>query len=150
MIFLIFKDEIQYKDQQLLFKIQTIVKSHQKLQELFSISYDFKIAAITLNISIGHQRMFSKKSSYVLQKLLHNGHICPVWSQKKLLVTDVLKFCSGFSSYDHFNRQFIYAVFFILKTVRCVWVKRFCTTNMLFFCPAWDNFHSENILYATT
>ena len=33
LIFLIFKDEIQYKVQQLLFKIQTIVKSYQKLQE---------------------------------------------------------------------------------------------------------------------
>ena len=41
------------------------------------ISYNFEITAITLNISTGHRTMSGKKSSYVRQKLLHNGRICP-------------------------------------------------------------------------
>ena len=70
--------EGQYKDQQLLFKNQTIVKSHQKLQEfLLSLMILKLITAITLKIATGHWTMFGKKSSYVLQKLLLNGHICP-------------------------------------------------------------------------
>ena len=66
--------EGQYKDQQLLFKNQTIVKSRQKLQECKVLKL---ITAITLKITTGHWTMFGKKSSYVLQKLLLNEHICP-------------------------------------------------------------------------
>ena len=32
----------------------------------------------------------------------------------------------------------------MIPIVQCVWVKRFYTNT--FFCPAWDNFSSENIL----
>ena len=41
--------------------------------------------------------------------------------------------CSGFSFYEHFIRQFVYAFFFIFKIVRFVRVKRFYTSNLLFF-----------------
>ena len=40
--------------------------------------------------------------------------------------------------------------FFIFKTVRCVWVKWFCSNTLLLFCSAWDILSSENILYVNT
>ena len=41
-------------------------------------------------------------------------------------------------------------IFFIFETARCVWVRRFYTNNLFFFCPAWDSISSENILYVIT
>ena len=78
---------------------------------------------------------------------------------KKLQVTDVLKtykhyvgidfFCSGFSSYEHFNRQYDYAIFFKCKTLGCVSKKMYANT-LLVFCAAWDASPSENIFYVIT
>ena len=45
--------------------------------------------------------------------------------------------CSGFSFYEHCNREFTYAVFFILKTVKCVSVNRFYTNVV--FRAAWNS-----------
>ena len=42
-------------------------------------------------------------------------------------------FCSGFSFPDLFIRKFTEAVFFIFKTVRCVWVERIWNNTLLFF-----------------
>ena len=39
----------------------------------------------------------------------------------------------GFSFYEHFNKQFTYEVFFIFKTIRCVWAKRFYAKTLLYF-----------------
>ena len=55
-----------------------------------------------------------------------------------------------FSFYEHFNRQFTSAGFYIFKPVKCVWGKRFYTNNLLFLCPAWYSFSSEIILNAIT
>ena len=43
---------------------------------------------------------------------------------------------SAFSFYDHFNRQFTYAVSLLFKAARCVWVKRFCSSKL----PPWKHF----------
>ena len=40
--------------------------------------------------------------------------------------------------------------FFIFKTVRCVWVQKIDINALLFFCPAWDSFSSEKVLYVIT
>ena len=72
--------------------------------------------------------MPDKKLSYVRQKLLHNGDSCPVKSFKKYISFERLKTqkhlvsiglaFSGFTFYEHFNKQFTYAVFFIFKTIK--------------------------------
>ena len=58
--------------------------------------------------------------------------------------------CSGFSFNEHFNRQFTYAVFYIFKTGRCVWVKRFYTNTLLFFLPCLGQFLLwKHFIYST-
>ena len=48
------------------------------------------------------------------------------------------------------SKKSLLVQFFIFKTVRCVWVKWFCSNTLLLFCSAWDNLSSENILYVNT
>ena len=100
LIFLIFK--AQCKDQQLLFKIQTIVKSYHKLQELLA---SLKI----LKLQLLHWMLV-----WDIGQFWQKNELCP------------------------------------RKNVRCIWVKRFYITTLLFFCPAWDSFLSENISYFIT
>ena len=89
-----------------------------------------------LNISTGHRKMSGKKSKYVSRTLLMHIYIN---------THNIGLSFTGFSVYEHFKRQFAYAVFFVFKTVRCVWVKIFFTTNTLF---AWGSFLFICILYA--
>ena len=49
--------------------------------------------------------------------------------------------CSQFCYYKHFNRQFAYAVSFISKSERYVWVKRFCINTLLLFLPCLGQLH---------
>ena len=44
---------------------------------LLSFQNSFSYYVASLNISTGHWTISGKKSSYVQQKLLHNGHSCP-------------------------------------------------------------------------
>ena len=55
-------------------------------------------------------------------------------------------FCSGFSFYEHFTRQFTVAVFYIQNRKMCL-SKNILCQYFAVFCPAWDSFSSENILY---
>ena len=48
------------------------------------------------------------------------------------------------------SKKSLLVQFFIFKTVRCVWVKWFCSNTLLLFCSAWDILSSENILYVNT
>ena len=90
--------------------------------------------------------------------LLHNGNSCPQLSwknktqkkqkkNKKIISCRRLKThrhsvsigpsCSGFSFYEHFNRQFTYAVFYIQnRTMRLI--KKSLCQCFVAFCPAWE------------
>ena len=65
-----------------------------------------------LNISTEHRTMSCKKSSYVRRKLLYNAHSCPK-------LRSIWPFLLSFF-YEHFDRTFNYAVFFIFKTANFV------------------------------
>ena len=113
-----------------------------------------------LNISTGHETMSDKKSNYVQRKLFHNGHSCRVSNQFVFISYSICFYKkhsvsigftrSGVSFYEHFNRQFTYAVSFIFKTVRYVSVKRFFTNSLIVVYAAWDSLSSKNILYFIT
>ena len=58
-------------------------------------------------------------------------------------------FCSGFSFYEHLKGQFTEAVFYIQNRKMCLGEK-ILYHYIVVFCPAWDSFSSENILYDIT
>ena len=93
----------------------------------------FFIYVVGLNISTGLRTMPGKKSSYDRRKLLDNVHSCPAWNSVFLLkVTSVLKLrnirlaCTFAALVFLFMKILINNLltqsFFILKTVRYVWV----------------------------
>ena len=92
-----------------------------------------------LNISTRQRIMSGKKSSYVRQKLHHNGRSCPAWSYfftiYRRLKTQMHLVSNGFSFYEHFHRQFTYAVFLIIKITIWVWEKHFIPILCRFFLP---------------
>ena len=53
---------------------------------------------------------------------------------------------SGFSFYEHFNMQITEAFFYIQNRNMCL-SKNHLYQHFVVFCPAWDSFTSENILY---
>ena len=97
-------------------------------------------------IRAGYQTMSAKNWVMSDQSCFTTGTIVRREDKKKFISYQGLRtnkhsvsiglFCSGFSFYEHFNRKFAYAVFFILKTIRLVWVKRFYTNTLLLFCSA--------------
>ena len=100
----------------------------------------------SLGSDIGHWTMTSKKSSYVRWRLLHNRHICAVWSE--IFFVSYRRLKTQNPCFKLIFQQIIYwCSFFMLKTIQCIWVKRFCINTLLFFWLAWDSFSSENILY---
>ena len=83
--------EGQYKDQQLLIKNQTIIKSHQKLQEfLLSLMILKLITAITLKITTEHWTMFGKKLSSVLRKLFLSNMVIEAFRAVFFFMKDIL------------------------------------------------------------
>ena len=124
-----FKGESQYIDQELLFKNQTIVKSHQKLQEFLLFLMILKLQLLhwrlppdTGQCSAKNRAMFYKSCFLTDTFVLH----------------EVKK---EFGKHRPFAMVFFINIlidnllmqFFIFKTVRCVWVKRFYTTTLLGF-----------------
>ena len=105
-----------------------------------------------LNISTGNQtfsKLCPRKAAFVtditdqheVKKLFSYWRLKP----QKYSVSIVL-FCSGFSFYELFNRQFIEAVFLQSTRKMCL-SKKILYQYFVVFCPADDTFSPENMLY---
>ena len=152
LIFLIFK--AQYKNQQLLFKIETMVKNHHKLQELF-------VFLIILKLKLLHRILAPGIGQYLAKNRAMSDERCYItdaflWrkvKQKscKLLTSENSEVFGKYRSsalvflFMNILIDNLFMRFFILKTVRCIWVKRFYITNLFFLpclgqLPLWKHF----------
>ena len=90
-----------------------------------------------------HWTISGKKLSYVRRKLLHSKKQLTNIKLKKIISYQRLKtqkhsvsislFCSGFSFYEHFNRQLIHlcSFLYIYNCKMCLSKKILCQTNIL-------------------
>ena len=150
MTFLIFKG--QCKDQWQLFKIQTIVKSHHKLQELLPFLIIFRlqllhwILALDIGQCLAKNRAMSDKSCFITDAFV----------RRKVKQTNVLKLRETFGKY----RPFVLVFLFMNMLIDSLFMQLFYIQNrqmylsekilyhyFVVFCPAWDSFPSESILY---
>ena len=99
MIFLIFKG--QYKDQQLIFEIETIVKSYHKLQELLVFIKILKLQLLHL-ILVRNIEQFWQKIELCPTKTVFEMYL-----SKKILYHYFAVFCSAWDSVLSENILFV-------------------------------------------
>ena len=110
---------------------------------------------ISLNISTGYWTM-SGTESYPIKTALQQidtvvqcevlKKIISYWRLKTQKHSVRIGFsCSGFSFYEHFNRQFNYAVFYIQNWKMCLSKMILCQYFVGCFFLVWDRFSSGNI-----
>ena len=118
-----------------------ILRYRKSFSDLF-----FKTDTLQIRPEYEHRISAGKEMRYVQLKLLYNGPSFPAWFWKKIICYWSLKtqkhsvnrpFLLWFFLFMNILIDNLLMEFFIFKTIRCVWVKRFYTNNLLGFFLSW-------------